>query len=64
MSNMSYCRFRNTVADLRDCMEHLEDNTNDLAEGEAKARLRLINVCVDIALDYGREVDREVEDAS
>lgn len=64
MSNMSYCRFRNTVADLRDCMEHLEDNTNDLAEGEAKARLRLINACVEIALDYGHEIDREVEPAS
>lgn len=62
MANMSYCRFRNTVADLRDCLEHLDD-TEGLSEGEAKARLRLINVCVDIALDYGAEVDREVEDA-
>lgn len=25
MSNMSYCRFRNTLADLQDCAEALDD---------------------------------------
>lgn len=63
MANMSYCRFRNTTADLMDAQAHLEDDVAELSEGEAKARLRLINVCIDIALDYGQEVGREVEEA-
>lgn len=45
MSNMSYCRFQNTLHDLRDCGEHLSDK---LGEDEARARKRLILVCVDI----------------
>jgi len=27
MANMSYCRFRNTENDLRECMNALEDGT-------------------------------------
>jgi hypothetical protein len=53
MSNMSYCRFRNTLADLRDCYENMD---GDISEEEAKARAHLIGICVDIALDYGDEV--------
>lgn len=59
MSNMSYCRFRNTVADLRDCLNVI-DEVDGLSEEEAKARLRLINVCCDIAEDYASEVDRDL----
>ena len=36
MSNMSYCRFRNTRNDLSDCLEALRDN-DELSEEEAKA---------------------------
>jgi len=46
MSNMSYCRFQNTLQDLRDCLEHISDK--DVSEEEEKARARLINVCRDI----------------
>ena len=28
MSNMSYCRFRNTVGDMRDCIDALEEMQN------------------------------------
>lgn len=49
MSNMSYCRFENTLKDLRDCDEHLFDN--DLSEEEEKARERLIQLCKKIAED-------------
>ena len=49
MSNMSYCRFANTLRDLRDCNEHLWDN--DLSEDEEKARKRLIELCREIAED-------------
>ena len=52
MANMSYCRFENTLADLKDC----EDNMNfddfeaqDMGNNERVARKELIRMCVDIA---------------
>jgi hypothetical protein len=43
MGNMSYCRFRNTLNDLRECQEHIRDN--DLSEEEEEARKDLIKLC-------------------
>ena len=40
MSNMSYCRFRNTLHDLRDCILNIEDT--ELSDEEAEARYRMI----------------------
>jgi hypothetical protein len=53
MGNMSYCRFTNTLEDLRDCYDHMNDNDDDLSEDEKKARQRLIKLCKDIAIDAG-----------
>ena len=50
MPNMSYCRFTNTVADLRDCYDNMDDD--DLSDAEKKARERLIKLCRQIADDY------------
>ncbi len=47
MANMSYCRFENTVHDLRDCEEHIADE--DLSAEEEAARKRLIKLCQKIA---------------
>jgi len=47
MPNMSYCRFENTLNDLRDCYENMDDK--DLNEFEEKAKLELIKLCVEIA---------------
>ena len=58
MSNMSYCRFENTLPDLEDCYQHLED---DLSDTEKEARERLIRKCVEIALEFGNEVGELVE---
>lgn len=58
MSNMGYCRFQNTVQDLGDCEEHLDD---DLSKDEQAARRRLIRLCCDIAENYGHEIGREYE---
>lgn len=44
--NMSYCRFENTVRDLEDCQEHINDK--DLSAEEQKYRTRLIELCQDI----------------
>lgn len=50
MSNMSYCRFENTLADLKDCDEALNDRgLDDLSESEKKAAIKLIAMCKHIA---------------
>ena len=54
MSNMSYCRFGNTYADLHDCFCSMEDE--NLSPTEIKARKKLVRLCIDIACAYGEEV--------
>lgn len=52
MSNMSYCRFQNTVKDLRDCQDALDDigdNLAELSKEEARAANALIAICQEIA---------------
>ena len=49
MGNMSYCRFENTLKDLRDCWENgftLEEPTS---ESEIKCRKLLVKLCQEIA---------------
>jgi len=53
MSNMSYCRFENTLQDLRDCYENWDAELE--SESEKKARVRLLKLCQDIVDDYGTE---------
>lgn len=52
MANMSYCRFQNTLQDLRDCYEHM-DEEEELSKDERQAREWLIELCVDIANEFG-----------
>ena len=50
MANMSYCRFRNTEQDLRDCINHLDpelDNDKELSMEEEKAARRMIAMMLD-----------------
>lgn len=54
MGNMSYCRFQNTLEDLRDCYESW-DSEKELSQEETKARARLLKLCKDIVDDYGDE---------
>lgn len=54
MPNMSYCRFQNTLDDLQDCYDNMDE---DLDAYEADAREKLIKLCVAIAQDYGDEVE-------
>lgn len=63
MSNMSYCRFRNTVRDLRDCQQALSemgDVQKELSEEEFAAAKRLLRVCRDLADDFTDEETGEV----
>ena len=50
MSNMGYCRFQNTLQDLRDCQDHIEDEA--LSDKEKQARRSLLRLCDQIAGDY------------
>jgi hypothetical protein len=58
MSNMSYCRFRNTLSDLRDCQETLNgedgyyETKGDLSKEELSAALSLIRRCREIVERY------------
>ncbi len=54
MGNMSYCRFQNTLEDLRDCYDNMDE---EVSEEEGKARRRMIKICVKIADDYGDELE-------
>ncbi len=55
MSNMSYCRFENTLPDLTDCFGSM-DLIDDLSDNERRARLELIEICIEIAQYYGDEI--------
>ena len=48
MANMSYCRFRNTLKDLKDCYQALFDG-EELDEEEEKAKVLLVKLCKTIA---------------
>ena len=52
---MSYCKFQNTLGDLADCRDSMEDA--DLSESELKARRRMIRMCKEIADDFAHELE-------
>ena len=56
MSNMSYCRFQNTLRDLKDCIDALCDIDGNLSElsKEARAADSLILVCEEIAGNFAQ----------
>lgn len=58
MGNMSYCRFENTLSDLQDCYESMDESCS---EREHKKRQKLIKLCWDIASNYCDE-DGNVEE--
>jgi hypothetical protein len=46
MANMSYCRFRNTLPDLLDCLESIHDE--GISEEETRYKWKLIECCREI----------------
>lgn len=57
MANMSYCRFHNTLNDLRDCKEaldNLEENDDLPQKGSEEhwAMTRLLHLCKEIASSH------------
>lgn len=55
MPNMSYCRFQNTLNDLRDCAAHFEDD--DLSMEENLARARMLEVMAEMLEAAGLSID-------
>ena len=53
MSNMGYCRFTNTLADMEDCLENIDDN--DLSPEEKNARDAFILICTEVHNGYGED---------
>jgi len=57
---MSYCRFENTLNDLRDCYNHM-GNPDELSGSEKECMLDMIDLCKRIADQY-EDVDSDDED--
>ncbi len=51
---MSYCRFENTVSDMRDCISAIEDgDTSDLSRSEIRALDEFLSLAHEITnLEY------------
>lgn len=63
MANMKYCRFENTVRDMEDCIEALEEVSWDLAsmmddassDFESRAMKKFISLCSQVAEMFADE---------
>jgi hypothetical protein len=49
MSNMSYCRFRNTLQDLQDCVDNFED---PVSPEEHRARRQMWELANTLVQDF------------
>lgn len=58
MSNMSYCRFQNTLSDLADCAEAVETR-EELSREESRARRYLFELMATMMEEIGVTIDRE-----
>jgi len=68
MANMSYCRFQNTVKDLRDCEEALLNieescDLDDLHQDELRALKQLLKVCNRIVSEGYEEMINDYEES-
>ncbi len=49
MGNMGYCRYENTLKDLRDCYDHWNEEPE--SEDEHKAKARMLKLVKEMAED-------------
>ena len=59
MGNMSYCRFENTLPDLRDCFDNWDKALNSVCE--IRAKRSLLRLCQNIIDNYGTDLDQEAD---
>ena len=57
MSNMSYCRFENTLNDLHDCHENMDNEEIEDGGREDHCRKQMIDLCIRIVEDYQHLTD-------
>jgi hypothetical protein len=60
MPNMSYCRFENTLNDLRDCYQNMD--SDDVSQREFYKRKQLLELCISISKEYEHLLDLEYEE--
>lgn len=62
MPNMSYCRFENTVKDMRDCIDAIEEgDTSELSSSEVRALEEFLDLVREITnLEY--DIEQILED--
>lgn len=53
MPNMSYCRFHNTLNDLRDCYRAMLDEEPVEGKDEQDAKDALLKLCARIVEEFG-----------
>jgi hypothetical protein len=53
MANMSYCRFRNTLEDFRDCYKNLNSDNDELSDEEIKAAESLVHMAFNMVDELG-----------
>ena len=62
MPNMSYCRFENTVTDMRDCINAIEDGeTDELSNYEIRALEEFLDLARDIT-NLEHDIEQILED--
>ena len=61
MANMDYCKFENTLGDLRQCYDNM-DIDDDASDYEKRARQSLLLLCKNIADDYESEIEEILEE--
>ena len=63
MGNMSYCRFENTLADMRDCLHTLENglDVEELSSYEIDA-LRGFADTAQAIVDYQQRIENVIEE--
>ena len=60
--NISYCRFRNTLNDLQDCYENVEEyDFTDSSEYENQAFKEFFQLCQNIVDDYDSSYGYKLE---
>jgi hypothetical protein len=65
MANMSYCRFQNTVQDLQDCFNAIDEALDngepmDLSDDEQQAFQRMFNLMEDMMPLMEQAVEAEI----
>lgn len=60
MANMSYCRFQNTLKDLRECWDAIQaEDGEDLSAEEREARDAMIALCGTIHTSVGDFINQD-----